>query len=186
MTLQVHLSDSHCAFNSPEEVTENTVSWQKRHPVHWGSIWCISFCSTGRVEDSWCSTMDPLVLFNASSNWLQGFLNNLLQLFMFVPKLLSPQAWPLDASIRWPDLLIHSVMADSLRPRGLVHQAPLFMDFLGKNTRMVCHFLLQGIFQTQGSNLHLLHWQADPLPLNRTAWQLIFIYLYFLQLIFNI
>ena len=33
---------------------------------------------------------------------------------------------------------------------------------------MGCHFLLQGIFLTQGSNLHLLcllHWQADPLPL---------------------
>ena len=28
------------------------------------------------------------------------------------------------------------------------------------------HFLLQGIFLTQGSNLHLLHWQADSLPLS--------------------
>ena len=31
-----------------------------------------------------------------------------------------------------------------------------------------CHFLLQGIFPTKGSNLrllHLLHWQADSLPL---------------------
>ena len=27
------------------------------------------------------------------------------------------------------------------------------------------HFLLQGIFLTQGSNLHLLHWQANSLPL---------------------
>ena len=31
---------------------------------------------------------------------------------------------------------------------------------------MGCHFLLQGIFPTQGSNLHLLHWQADSLLLN--------------------
>ena len=29
---------------------------------------------------------------------------------------------------------------------------------------MHCHFLLQGIFSTQGSNLGLLHWQADSLP----------------------
>ena len=37
-----------------------------------------------------------------------------------------------------------------------------------KNTGVGCHFLPQGIFPTQGSNLHLLcllHWQADPLPL---------------------
>ena len=29
---------------------------------------------------------------------------------------------------------------------------------------MGCHFLLQRIFLTQGSNLHLLRWQADSLP----------------------
>ena len=29
-------------------------------------------------------------------------------------------------------------------------------DFPGKNTGVGCHFLLQGIFLTQGSNLHLL------------------------------
>ena len=31
---------------------------------------------------------------------------------------------------------------------------------------MGCHFLLQGIFSTQGWNLCLLHWQADSLPLS--------------------
>ena len=34
-------------------------------------------------------------------------------------------------------------------------------DSLGKNTGVGCQFLLQGIFPTQGSNLCLLHWQAD-------------------------
>ena len=29
-------------------------------------------------------------------------------------------------------------------------------DFPGKNTKEGCHFLLQGIFLTQGSNQHLL------------------------------
>ena len=39
-------------------------------------------------------------------------------------------------------------------------------DFPGKNTGVGCHALLQGIFQTQGSNLHLLyllHWQVGSL-----------------------
>ena len=38
----------------------------------------------------------------------------------------------------------------------------------GKNTGVGWHFLHQGIFPTQGSNpcfLHLLHWQADSLPM---------------------
>ena len=38
-------------------------------------------------------------------------------------------------------------------------------DCPGKNTRVGCHFLLQGIFPTQGSNLCLLDWQAGSLPL---------------------
>ena len=39
------------------------------------------------------------------------------------------------------------------------------MDFLGKNTGVGCHFLVQGIFLNQGLNLRLQHWQADSLPL---------------------
>ena len=40
-------------------------------------------------------------------------------------------------------------------------------NFPGKNTGVGCHFLLWGIFLTQGSNLCLLHWQTDCLPLSQ-------------------
>ena len=36
----------------------------------------------------------------------------------------------------------------------------------GKNPGAGCHFRLQGIFWTQGSNSGLFHWQADSLPLS--------------------
>ena len=42
-------------------------------------------------------------------------------------------------------------------------QAPLFMGFPGKNTGVGCHALLQGIFLIQGTNLRLLHCEADSL-----------------------
>ena len=47
----------------------------------------------------------------------------------------------------------HSVMSDSLWPHGL-QPARLFCawDSTAKNTGVKCHFLLQGIFLTQGSN----------------------------------
>ena len=38
-------------------------------------------------------------------------------------------------------------------------------DSPGKNTEVGCHFLVQGIFPTQGSNQCLLHWQMDSLLL---------------------
>ena len=64
-----------------------------------------------------------------------------------------------------------SAVSDFLRPCGLfltvACQAPLSMDSPGKNTGVGCHFLLQGIFLTQGSNQHLLHWQVGSLLLHR-------------------
>ena len=63
-----------------------------------------------------------------------------------------------------------SVVSSSLRPYGLKAARLLCpWDYPGKNTGVVCHFLLQGIFPTQGSNphlLHVLHWQVDSLPLS--------------------
>ena len=38
------------------------------------------------------------------------------------------------------------------------------MAFPGKNTGVGCHFLLQGIVLSQGSNPCLLHWQVGSLP----------------------
>ena len=46
-----------------------------------------------------------------------------------------------------------SVVSDSLRPHGLYNP----WNSPGKNTEVGCHFLLQGIFPTQESNLGLLH-----------------------------
>ena len=56
-----------------------------------------------------------------------------------------------------------------LGPTLIARQAPPSRASPVKNTRVGCHFLLQGIFPTQGSNLclwSLLQWQADSLPLS--------------------
>ena len=53
------------------------------------------------------------------------------------------------------------------QPHGLKparHLCP--WDSPGKNTGVGCHFLLQGIFLSQGSNLGLLHWQGNSLLLS--------------------
>ena len=61
-------------------------------------------------------------------------------------------------------------MSGSLRPPWTkTRHVPLSMPFPRHNTGVGCHFLLQGIFPTQGLNLnllHLLHWQTDSLPLS--------------------
>ena len=63
---------------------------------------------------------------------------------------------------------VASVMSDPLQPYGLQPTRLLCpWDSPGKNTRVNCHFLLLGIFLTQGLNLHLslLHWQVGSVPL---------------------
>ena len=71
-----------------------------------------------------------------------------------------------------PMLLLFScsVVSDSMIPWTVPNQALLCpWDFPGKNTGMGCHFLLQGIFPTEGSNPHLhasLALQVDSLLLS--------------------
>ena len=49
---------------------------------------------------------------------------------------------------------------------NVARQFPLSMGFSRQEYHSGCHFLLQGIFPTQGSNLSPLHWQTDSLPLS--------------------
>ena len=62
-----------------------------------------------------------------------------------------------------------SVLSDSVQPHGLQSaRLPCPWDSPGKDTRVRCYALLQGIFPTQGLNLWLsclLHWQVGSLPL---------------------
>ena len=58
----------------------------------------------------------------------------------------------------------HSVVSNLFAtPWAVTHQAPLSMEFSRQEYWSGFHFLLQGIFQTQGLNLHLLNLQADSL-----------------------
>ena len=58
----------------------------------------------------------------------------------------------------------------------VAHQDPLSMEFSRQEYWSDCHFLLEGIFLTQGLNqhlLHILHWQEDSLPLNHLgSWRI--------------
>ena len=51
-------------------------------------------------------------------------------------------------------------------PWTVAHQASLSMRFPRQEYWSGLHFLLQGMFLTQGSNPHLLPWQVDSLPLS--------------------
>ena len=70
-------------------------------------------------------------------------------------------------------LFNHSVLSEASRPHGLQPATILCSwDFPSKNTGVGCHFLLRGIFLTQGSNLHLQLWQVDSLLLSPTFSQI--------------
>ena len=56
--------------------------------------------------------------------------------------------------------LVTKLCPTLLWPHGLHPARRLCLcDFLGRNTAVGCHFLLQGIFLTQGLNRCVLHWE---------------------------
>ena len=62
-----------------------------------------------------------------------------------------------------------SVMSDLVTPLAVAHQTPLSMECSRQEYWSRLPFPRPGIFPTQGlslSLLHLLHWQADSLPLS--------------------
>ena len=113
---------------------------------HWRSSF--TFCQSEPVSMVLCSFM----LYLLSSPFLILFISfpNLRKNVCVHAKLLQScltTCDPMDCSL----------------PGSLVHG-----DSPGKNTRVGCQALLQGIFPTQGSNLQLLcllHWQVGSLPL---------------------
>ena len=58
-------------------------------------------------------------------------------------------------------------------PMDYTCQESCSWNFPDENTGVGCHFLLQGIFQTQGSYLSFLHWQLGSLrlaPMGSLIW----------------
>ena len=108
--------------------------------------------------DSW----DQIGGYNTSCSLYISFSFS-VYLKLFIVKCLG---WGMN-SVKTSKSCPCSVGSDSLQPHGL--QPTRFLcpcNFSGKNTGVGCHFLLQGIFPTQGSNPHLLHWQVGSLPLS--------------------
>ena len=68
-------------------------------------------------------------------------------------------------------LVTNSCLSFVVTPWTIAFQAPLFMGFPRQEYWSGCHCLLWEIFLTQGSNLQLLHWQVDSLPLSHQGGQ---------------
>ena len=106
---------------------------------------------------------------SAEGGQLKKYLPSLLfSPFSFLPIL--PPSFFLFFLLKGLFLLFSSyVVSDTfVTPWIVALQAPRPWGSPGKNTAVGCHFLLQGIFLTQGSDTGLsclLHWQVGSLPL---------------------
>ena len=108
----------------------------------------------------------------ASSTWWRTWLSIVFKLhhsiFLFIK-------W------KWS----RSVVSDSLRSHGLWSTKLLCpWDFPGKNTGVGCHFLLQGIFLTQGSNPGLLHCRETLYPLSHQGYIYIHKHIFLIELFY--
>ena len=121
----------------------------------------------------WAYTLPPSVLCN-----IQRMLPILLPSFSLNLDLQELQVLPVFLLSPCSYVRACWVVTDSLRPKGLQPTRLLCpWNSPGKNSGVCCHFLLQGIFLTQGSNPCLLHWQVDSLPLSHLGGLLLHSYL---------
>ena len=107
---------------------------------------------TGRHPHISASSQEPPpcpCLRQSLSSWQLGVINRAA-----VSKDDAGASLKSDTKCKWSC----SVMSDSLRPHGLQPTRLLCpWDFPGKSTGVGCHFLLQGVFPTQGSDPGLPH-----------------------------
>ena len=117
----------------------------------------ISRHSSGNTQHDTLLPLTPRPVFH--------HLHQSRQVFVHYPTAFSSFA-SFFSSLSFPSIfsVLFSVMSHSSQPQGLQPARLLCpWDFPGKNTGVGCHFLLQGIFLTQGSSsslLSLLHWQV--------------------------
>ena len=134
------------------------------------------------MRDLWCSMMTVKV-WSLSVLHFPGQLLILQNLLFFSIKWSDKRTEKCDLTcltflglhiLKYPDFNTatqhghgHAQLCSTLRLQTVTCQAPRPWNFPGKNTGAGCHFLLQGIFPTQGSNpclFCLLHWQTGSLP----------------------
>ena len=130
----------------------NTASWQPRFLL--SGILDFTHLSSKSQINKFCG-----LIFHAKACILS---RNFYFIWGFSPQIFYPLTWILHfhdrTSCSWS---VAKVTSDFLWPHGLCSPSLLCLwDFPGKNTGGGCHFFLQGIFSTQGSNL-CLHCQAD-------------------------
>ena len=152
----------------------NTLDTWWEELTHWKRPWCWERLKAGgegddRGWDGWMASLTwwTWVWASSGSRWWTGKPGMMLSM----GSQRVGHDWVTEMNwIEQRSMCAYSVVSDSWQPPGL-HPASLLCpwNFPGKNMRVGCHFLLQGIFLTQGLNpslLCLLHWQVDSLPVS--------------------
>ena len=140
-----------CGFDS---VSQNDRKWcyikYAEHMMQKITMIISQQLKQGMGESIFWASMDNRCSIFTMNNWICTFINpGHLQVCVYVCVCMC--------------VLSHVWLCDPMEPTSLL--CP--WDLPDKNTGVGCHFLLQGIFLIQGSNLHLLHllhWQVGSLP----------------------
>ena len=127
--------------------TSLAVQWLRLCTSNAGDASSIPSKETKISQAVWCSQKIKIKLTSLFSVWVDYSLDFI---FLAFPRntfyFFHVSSWS------------HSVVSDSLWPHGLQPTRLLHpWNFLGENTGVGCHFLLQGIFPIQGSNPDLPH-----------------------------
>ena len=116
------------------------------NPISSGEFTCFSTFSIVHGPQSEITSIEN------SRHWDQD--SKAKKHYVFILLAVTAEAW---WCLEWSEVKSLSRVRLFATPRTVAYQAPSMGYFPAKNTGVGCHFLLQGIFPTQGSNPGLLH-----------------------------
>ena len=128
-------------------------------------LFCDGFFFPDSVSYSWVIPSSQWILFSCSFLKMDVQEVKLLlscraedvSLFFLMSYFILEYNWFSVQQVKWSEVKLLSRVQLFVTLWTVAHQAPLSMEFTGKNTRVGCHSLLQGIFLMQRWNLGLLH-----------------------------
>ena len=118
----------------------------------------MKLCFSGTALKSKALNFSVGLTISSYVKWVRDAFNCKMGILICFLVQLDDKLWKHFENQRKKERKVKSVMPDSLPPHGLWPTRLLHpWIFQATSTGVGCHFLLQGIFQTQGSNPGLLH-----------------------------